>query len=405
MIPDIAPPGSSPPPLSAAVKSLLRHFHRQSPIRGGSLLITIFGDSIAPRGGAITLGSLISVARLFQLTERLVRTSVARLASDGWLIARRDGRRSEYRLSPTGLERFAEATHRIYGEIPSSWDGQWTLLMLPPAATGSRRQDVRDELRWLGFGQVNPGLFAHPNLSVKQARAALTGLDGVENALLLKSESEGSQADRRLIASGWDLGDLTRRYRRFVDTFTPVLEAATSKSSAALTTADPDQPPAASHHSRAAAASEMGTASGMAAASGMGASTHEPNSPSNTRSSANAPHGPSGPICLNDGAPSPGARRPDCLVRPLPAEAAFVIRTLLIHEYRKIHLQDPLLPPALLPSDWVGAAAYDLSKRLYSAVFAAAERYLSDTASTMTEPLPPADSSAYTRFGGLLQPD
>jgi len=422
MIPDIAPPGSSPPLLSAAVKSLLRHFHRQSPIRGGSLLITIFGDSIAPRGGAITLGSLISLARPFQLTERLVRTSVARLASDGWLIARRDGRRSEYRLSPTGLERFAEATHRIYGEIPSSWDGQWTLLMLPPAGTGSRRQDVRDELRWLGFGQVNPGLFAHPNLSVRQARAALNGLDAVENALLLKSESEGSQADRRLVASGWDLGDLTRRYRRFVDTFTPVLEAATSKSSATLTTADPDQPPAAGHHSRAAAASEMGTASGMgtasemgtasgmgatsgmAAASGTDASSHEPNSTSNTWSSADAPHGPNLPVCLNDGATSPGDQRPDCLVRPLPAEAAFVIRTLLIHEYRKIHLQDPLLPPALLPSDWVGAAAYDLSKRLYSAVFAAAERYLSDTASTMTEPLPPADSSAYTRFGGL-QPD
>src|SRR2546430_16693793 len=28
---------------------------------------------------------------------------------------------------------------------------------------------------------------------------------------------------------------------------------------------------------------------------------------------------------------------------------SFIIRTLLIHEYRKIHLRDPLLPPALLP--------------------------------------------------------
>jgi phenylacetic acid degradation operon negative regulatory protein len=82
-------------------------------------------------------------------------------------------------------------------------------------------------------------------------------------------------------------------------------------------------------------------------------------------------------------------------------EAAFIIRTLLIHEYRKIHLQDPLLPPALLPVNWVGAAAYDLSKHLYSAVFPAAERYLSNTASTTTEPLPAADSSAYARFGGL----
>src|SRR5579872_1958850 len=112
-------------PLPPAVRTLIRRFRAQRPLRGGSLLITIFGDSIAPRGGAVTLGSLISLAQPFMLTERLVRTSVARLTSDGWLSARRDGRRSEYRLSLVGLERFAEATSRIYGEIPSSWDRQW----------------------------------------------------------------------------------------------------------------------------------------------------------------------------------------------------------------------------------------------------------------------------------------
>ena len=319
MISESPLPGLSLPDVPAAVESLLRYFHRQSPIRGGSLLITIFGDSIAPRGGAITLGSLIELARPFELTERLVRTSAARLASDGWLMARRDGRRSEYRLSPTGLERFAEAMHRIYGEIPSSWDGQWTLLILPPGI-GNRRQDIRDELRWLGFGQINPGLFAHPNWDLERARAALKGLDGVENALLLRSTTEGSEADRRLVASGWDLGDLTRRYRRFVEIFAPVLEAVMGNGAA------------------------------------------------------------------------------------LPTGAAFVIRTLLIHEYRKIHLQDPLLPLALLPCDWVGAAAYDLSRQLYSAVFMAAERFLSVTAGTLTEPLPPADRPTYARFGGL-EPD
>jgi phenylacetic acid degradation operon negative regulatory protein len=295
------------------VAALLRQFRRQRPIRGGSLLITIFGDSIAPRGGAVTLGSLISLAQPFGLTERLVRTSVARLAGDGWFTARRDGRRSEYHITPTGRDRFAEATRRIYGAIPESWDGQWTLLVLPPA-TGGRRQDVRDELRWLGFGQVSPGVFAHPNWSVEEARAGLKGMEGATDGLLLKSSSEDSETDRRLVAAGWDLGDLTRRYRRFLDTFTPVAEA----------------------------------------------------------------------------------------VRPTATdEAAFIIRTLLIHEYRKIHLQDPLLPPALLPVNWVGTAAYDLSKHLYSAVFPAAERYLTNTASTTTEALPPADSSAYARFGGL----
>src|SRR3984957_6619660 len=210
--PKPAMPHPAPLKMLNPVASLLRHFHRQRPIRGGSLLITIFGDSIAPRGGVVSLGSLISLAHPFGLTERLVRTSVARLAGDGWLLARRDGRRSEYRITPTGRDPFPEATRRIYGAIPDSWGGQWTLLILPPA-NGGRRQDVREELRWLGFGQVSPGVFAHPNWSVEEARAGLKDMEGATERLLLKSSGEDSETDRRLVAAGWDLGDLTRRYR------------------------------------------------------------------------------------------------------------------------------------------------------------------------------------------------
>lgn len=354
---------------STAVGSLLRHFHQQRPIRGGSLLITVFGDSIAPRGGAITLGSLIELARPFGLTERLVRTSVARLARDGWLVSRRDGRRSEYRLTPTGEDRFAEATRRIYGEIPNSWDGHWTLLILPPA-NGGRRQDVRDELRWLGFGQVSPGVFAHPNWSVEQARAGLRGLDGAGEGLLLKSSSAGNEVDRQLVTAGWDLGDLTRRYRRFVATFTPVLEAVTPTPTTST------------------AAHTVGSGRGARAHAELtvsGASAHAELRVSGATTDAG----------LCGAVASVGAK--------LSGEAAFVIRTLLIHEYRKIHLRDPLLPPALLPADWVGAAAYDLSKRLYCVVFPAAESHLSSTAATMTAPLPPANHTAYARFGAPAQ--
>src|SRR2546429_7603577 len=79
-------------PLPAPVRALLRNFRAQRPLRGGSLLITVFGDSIAPRGGAVTVGSLIRLAAPFGLTERLVRTSVARRAPAGWLGGKRSGR-------------------------------------------------------------------------------------------------------------------------------------------------------------------------------------------------------------------------------------------------------------------------------------------------------------------------
>jgi len=299
-------------PRPAPLRRLLTHFRSQRPLRGGSLLVTIFGDAIAPRGGAVTLASLIRLAAPFGLTERLVRTSVARLARQGWLVASRAGRHSEYRLSTQGAQRFAEAPQRIYGTATPVWDGHWTLIVLPQ---GRRRPaSLREELRWLGFGQLSPTLFAHPGTSAEETRGWLHSLAGAQDGLLLHSAAADAATERALAAQGWDLAELERGYQRFLGRF------------AAL----------------------------------------EP-----------ALKGPA-----------------------FTGETAFLVRTLLVHEYRKIHLQDPLLPPTLLPPDWVGARAYELARRVYGAVFAPAEDFLSVTARRLDGPLPEADAAAPARVGG-----
>jgi phenylacetic acid degradation operon negative regulatory protein len=306
------------PSLTKPLEALLRRFHGQRPLRGGSLLMTVFGDAIAPRGGAVTLGSLIDLVRPFGLAERLVRTAVARLAAEGWLAATRHGRRSEYRLTESGRKLFAEATRRIYGVTPSSWDGQWTLAVLSPTggpSGGCSRRNVREELRWLGFGQLSPGVYAHATCTLEEARGWLAAVGCGNHCWLLKSATEGPAADRRLVAAGWNLAEIARRYRRFRDTFAPVASAVRAS----------------------------------------------------------------------------GALAP---------QAAFLVRTLLVHEYRKIHLQDPLLPPALLPAEWVGTEAYELTAALYAAVFAAAERFLTETGGTIAGALPAAGPEIHARFGG-----
>ncbi len=297
-----------------AVDGLLRRFRSERPLRGGSLLITIFGDAIAPRGGRVMLGSLIGLARPFGLSERLVRTAVARLAAEGWLTATRHGRRSEYRLTDNGERLFAEATRRIYGASPRAWDGRWTLVILPPAG-GPPRRRLREELRWLGFGALAPGVFAHPSCTLEEARGWLAARECARESWLFKGSAEGLEHDRRLAAAGWDLAGIGRRYHRFCDVFAPVQSAA-----------------------------------GLA---------------------------------------------------PLSPQRAFLVRMLLIHEYRKIHLRDPQLPPDLLPRAWIGAEAHELCRRLYAVAFAGAEEYLTQTARAARQTLPPPGPAVYARFGGL----
>ncbi len=303
--------------LTQATHALVAKFQRQRPMRSGSLLVTLLGDSIVPRGGAVTLGSLIRLAEPFGIPERLVRTSVGRLANNGWIASRRAGRQSEYFVTEHGKSRFAEATQRIYGEVPSSWDGHWTLIFLPPGPR-ARRETLREEMAWLGFGQVSAGVLAHPSRTVADTRAQLTELHVDGRAVVMQAASEGDGADQKLLQAGWDLAELARSYQRFVATFDPISSLLTGRS---------------------------------------------------------AP----------------------------PPDLAFLVRTLLIHEYRKIHLRDPLLPHSLLPPDWIGVRAYELCRDLYRKVFAAAEQHVSATAETLDGKLTAPSRGTFKRFGGLAQ--
>jgi phenylacetic acid degradation operon negative regulatory protein len=293
---------------AAAVRDLLQRFRRQRPLRAGSLLVTIFGDSLMPRGGVIALGSLIPLAAPFGVNERLVRTATARLAQEGWLAARRVGKRSEYRLSELGRERFAEATLRIYGNPAGEGSGRWTLIVLPPGPVAERRR-LRQELAWQGFGELANGVFAHPQLPAQ-------ALAWPDRALVFEADLASSTEPAALVKLGWDLGDLARRYQRFVTRFGRV-EAALG-----------------------------------------------------------------GRIDIDP-------------------RTGFIVRTLLIHEYRRLHLRDPLLPARYLPADWPGLEAAALCRSIYARVFTASEDHLSAVGAHLGGALPASDPSTLRRFGGF----
>jgi phenylacetic acid degradation operon negative regulatory protein len=303
-----------PQTLITAAAALVARFRRQRPLRGGSLIVTIFGDSIMPRGGAIALGSLIHIAAPFGLNERLVRTATARLANEGWLDSRRAGNRSEYRLSESGRVRFAEATRRIY-DVPAAWSGRWSLVVLPPMRAVDRRR-LREELTWNGFGEVAAGVFAHPEPKAREFGTESDTGGLFSKALIFNIILIDKSDAARLVGLGWDLQDLGRRYQDFVLRFERVRTALRTRGG-------------------------------------------------------------------------------------LDPQASFIARTLLIHDYRRLHLRDPLLPPPLLQDDWPGTRAAELCREIYARVFAASEEYLSNAAVQLDGPLPPPEHSVMQRFGGI----
>jgi phenylacetic acid degradation operon negative regulatory protein len=297
----------------------IAHFLASEPPRSKSLVVTIFGDTVAPHGGTMWLGSLIELAAPFGVNDRLLRTSVFRLAQEGWLVAQRDRRRSAYAILPQALPRFERANRRIYAPLEVQWDGTWTLVMAAGATVDAPvRAALRKELLWEGYAQLSPGVFGHP-ASDSAVLDELLGRTGARHQVFACSASAlpnvAGRALPELVAEGWDLSDVSAGYEQFIDQFSPLLAL---QDEAAI---DPQQ--------------------------------------------------------------------------------AFVIRTLLIHAYRRVQLHDPMLPVELLPDPWPGARAYELARTLYRAVQAGAEAHVMAVMRREDEHAPAADTAFYQRFGGL----
>lgn len=202
-----------------------RHLQADPP-RSKSLIMTVFGDSVAPYGSGLWLSELATLMEPFGVNERLVRTSGFRLAEEGWLQPERSGRRSRYSLTKSGWERVEHASARIYAPPPSRWSGKWTLILLRRSGNGAaERAQLRRELQWEGFGTLGPGMFVHPCADRKSVGELLQRL-GMRNSVVLL-EAKGvdgisGAAPEELIEGCWNLDEVRKRYEHFLASFGPV---------------------------------------------------------------------------------------------------------------------------------------------------------------------------------------
>lgn len=320
---DTAPLSNEPKNLSTPqdipeVGQLLADFQKQRPLRAGSLIISMFGDSISHHGGSVWLGSLIKALEPFGLNQRLVRTSVYRLIQEEWLASTQVGRRSYYRFAEFGSRQSQSAARRIYAQSRPEWDGKWTLVV-PAYVTDESRDQMRKELTWAGFGALTNGVLARPGANRESLDEILLELGIHDKAIVMTAKTDdilSQQSLKKLSVSCWNLDKLEARYEDFLAKFRP----------------------------------------------------------------------------LQSSIPAEGE---------LNGEQCFQLRTLLVHEYRRILLKDSDLPDQLLPNDWAGKAALNLTGNIYKRIHSYAEQYLMQNMDTEDGPLPEASLSYYKRFGKL----
>lgn len=191
-----------------------------------SVIVTVYGDAISHHGGSAWLGSIIRLCAPLGLNERVVRTSMFRLAKEDWLAADQVGRRSFYRLTEIGRHRFDTAHNRIYHHKSSSWDGAWTFVISDFAAMKAKSRDaLRSDLRWQGFGQLAPGIMLHPDPDEAALRQSLIDAAVGQHVVVMRAAAESATAQPAigdLVNRCWDVQRLAKDYAVFLATFRPV---------------------------------------------------------------------------------------------------------------------------------------------------------------------------------------
>lgn len=208
---------------NSTIELWIRRTLAADPPRAKSLVVTLFGDTIAPRGGSIWLKNLIELLAPFEVNERLVRTSVFRLVQEEWLEAIRNGRESSYRLTGTGFRRLDHAYAKVYQRPAATWNGAWTFILIPnDHITVPRRLKLKQELEWEGLRQLTPHLFAHPTIGT-DALNEIIDRSGVKGRAILftgaRTDQEGIGGIRELVNGSWSLRQVASAYKIFLRNF------------------------------------------------------------------------------------------------------------------------------------------------------------------------------------------
>jgi phenylacetic acid degradation operon negative regulatory protein len=186
-----------------------------------SLLLTILGEYLLPRGGTVWQETLVRALVSVGYSEPAARQALARSVRDGWLTSERNGRRTRVTLGERSAGLLRTGAERIYrfGD-PWEWDGRWLVLVLRvPEQRREVRHQLRTRLAWAGLGSLGGGVWLTPHVEREaELSAAIQEEPAAEaTSFIARLGALGSPAS--VAAAAWDLDDVRDHYRAFIEDF------------------------------------------------------------------------------------------------------------------------------------------------------------------------------------------
>jgi phenylacetic acid degradation operon negative regulatory protein len=184
------------------------------------LLLTLLGDYWWQRTEPLPSAAIVALLAEFGVSDSAARAALSRLTRNGLLVTSRTGRRTFVRLSSRAADVLDDGARRIFsfGDADRApWDGMWSLVAFSiPEDHRAVRDELRKQLRWLGFAPLYDGLWVAPRDHVTEVMARLKEL-GIGTATAFRATAVPSGvAASEIPGRAWDLAGLRQRYEEFI---------------------------------------------------------------------------------------------------------------------------------------------------------------------------------------------
>jgi phenylacetic acid degradation operon negative regulatory protein len=192
------------------------------------LAITILGAHLRRPGERVWSGGMVEILGEFGFSTEAARAALSRLVTRGVLQRQREGRLVHYVFSARAHELLAEGDRRIFtfgrgAPAADAWTVVWHTI---PEDRRVERAQLAQRLRFLGFGSVQDATWIAASDREQEVRELLRTLGVEEFASMFLGRIARGTEQALLLSGAWDVGDLERRYRAFLDEYAPYLDPA-----------------------------------------------------------------------------------------------------------------------------------------------------------------------------------
>ena len=185
------------------------------------LAVTILGAHLRRPGQRVWSGGMVEILGEFGFSTEAARAALSRLVTRGLLERQREGRLVFYTLSSRAHELLSEGDRRIFtfgrgAPAADAWTVVWHTI---PEDRRVERAQLAQRLRFLGFGSVQDATWIAASDREQEIRALLDALDVEEHASMFLGRIARGTERALLLSGAWDVDDLERRYRGFIDEY------------------------------------------------------------------------------------------------------------------------------------------------------------------------------------------